>query len=110
MKFYEILVYKKYTQILFTKNFPKGKEFKDLKEYFKKHSRADVIRAKDKLGRHIYTEYRNGDYIKRLYNDENVKIYIEFGNGKIAYPAGKKAYDEYINKKRKEKLEKILNK
>ena len=109
MKFYKLKIYYDKKDRIKEKIFPKGKEFKNLKEYFSKNNMG-YIEAFDKYNREIYIEFFDGEFCIRLLNDENEEIYRTNNSGEVFYPAGKEVYDKYILKCKKEKLEKILNK
>ena len=88
--------------------FPEGKKFKNFKDYFEQNKNIIVVRGFNKKNNNIYSEWYDGEFEIIFWNSKNQVIFIKYANGVINFPKGKEIYDRYINKFKKEKLEKIL--
>ena len=110
MKVYKIEIFTNNGKVLDKIKFPEGKIFKNFDEYFTKNKKYYCIRGYNKTGRIIYFQWNDKKSSRYIFNDKNQEIFIKYANGTIDYPEGKEVYARYLNKFKKEKLEKILNK
>ena len=110
MKVYKIKYYSYKISTLYIKEFPEGKEIIDFKSYFPDDKDISSLGFFNKKDLEIYTEYSDGATRICLYNKEGDRIYEKWSDEEAQYPKGELYYRKYVNKLRKEKLEKILNK
>ena len=92
-----------------TKIFHKGQPISIIDKYLKSKNVFKVI-CYDEKDRAIYVKYKDGDTAIYIYDGKGNRVYYKRVDNYVTYPSGKKAYDDYILKFKRDKLEKILGK